>query len=48
MQGVQDVQGRWEEWKVVRQVLEAKVREQEVKDRWMEVFESEQKTGQTQ
>ena len=42
------MQERWEEWKEVNQMLEAKLRDQEVTDKWMEVFLGEQKTGQAQ
>lgn len=37
-----------EAWKEVKRVQEVKLKEQEVTDKWMEVFQSEQKTGQTQ
>lgn len=42
------MQGRWEEWQEARQMQEVEQSEKEGINRWMEVIQSEQKTGQKQ
>ena len=45
---MQEVQEKWEEWKEAKQVQEAKLKEEEAIDMWMEAFLDEQRTDQTQ